>query len=372
MTGWESAFSVAWAVPLVLDAVVSTAAAVYEAFVGGGILAALIWGMLAVSIGLYLMKMYFPAPWVEFFGFTGGGEMIKGIGGFQIAESVLKRMVRAIIAVSVLLQITPKNITEYLIEPFLQFGSVYVDSIAKVVLPGAAATPAPKCPASMTDFISVKSCEFLTKTIDQVSLANNGIISKGLSFIGNGIAKIALVVTLGDGLLSLITGILLVFAFFTNNLFMTLMIVRGIFKFGIALILYPFKVLMFVVKDADKSWGNPMPAFADILDALKKLVVAMIAVAFVLMINISVAGALTGLDPNSAGFGALSATWLSAILTFWIMQRVFAITQEKLESLVSDKDMTGFYGQVKGDAMNLAGGVKKYGGKAWEVVKKMK
>lgn len=350
-----------------LDASAAVASAVYSAFVDGGILTALIWGILAVSIGLYLIKLYFPAAWLDFFGFSGGGQMVAGIGGFQIAEDVLKRIVRAIVAVSVLLQITPKQITEFAIEPFLQFGSVYVDSVVSVVLPGAAA-PKSKCPAAMTDFVSKNSCEFLTKTIDQVSEANNRVISKGIAFVLNGAAKVVNVFTIGDGLLSLITGLLLIFAFFTNNLFMTLMIVRGIFKFGMALILYPFRVLIFVAKDSD-AWCDPFPVFKEIIDALKKLVVSMIAVAFVLMINLSVAGALTGLDPNSSGFGAMSATWLSALLTFWIMQRVFNETQAKLESWVGDKDMTGFYGQVKGDAMNIAGGVKKYGVKAWEIIK---
>ena len=56
------ALNLAPLIPTVLDALLAVATGGYEFFVGNGdgIIYILVWGFLAVSMGLYLIKMYFP------------------------------------------------------------------------------------------------------------------------------------------------------------------------------------------------------------------------------------------------------------------------------------------------------------------------
>ena len=105
----------------------------------------------------------------------------------------------------------------------------------------------------------------------------------------------------------------------------------------------------------------------------------MIACAFILGLNVALikalfqwnssvfvvaaGGAATSNVPtiaNSAmGFGQHSIFWLSAILTFYVMQRMFDVTREQLNSYT--KGMDGLYKQVKDDAKTTVGNVKKTG-----------
>ncbi|MDR1071282.1 MAG: hypothetical protein LBL21_01405 [Rickettsiales bacterium] len=374
MWDWIDVFSLSWVVPLVLDSMMAVATAVYDYFVGSGdgVIYVMIWGWLGFSIGLQLIKMYFPKEWLAFLGLSGGGEMYGGgIGGMDIGVKVLRPMLRAMFAIVILLQLKPPAITRYVIEPFLGFGAVYVDAITKTVLPDPPATLA-KCPAELGDYMSRDSCEFLVRPIDEVSAVNNKIIRIGVDkYISGGVAKL-LVPILGtkDGILDIITGIMLAATFFASNLFMALLVIQGIFKFGLSLILYPFKVLIYVAKDDGAAWFNPWLALKDLVVSLKDLVIAMIAVAFILLINVSIAGALFNFDiENIKGVGGHSVTWTMAIMTFWIMQRVFKMTQDKLASYTGP-DSSNLYKQVTGGAKQVAENTAKWGKRAFDALKK--
>ena len=393
------ALNLAPLIPTVLDALLAVATGGYEFFVGNGdgIIYILVWGFLAVSMGLYLIKMYFPKTWVSFFGFSGGGEMTGGgIDGFTIATNMLKPMIRAIIAVTVLLQLKPVYLTEWLINPFLQFGAIYTESITSTINETGVNAPQINCPPSVIQqgWISQESCEFLVQPVSDISHANNQIIKRGFDFINSGLrGLITLIPHGGENFLNIITGIILVFTFVASNLFMALLIIQAIFNFGMALVLYPFQVLAYVVKSSDK-WLDVWPAFGGITKALQKIIVTMIACAFILCVNIAIVRALfqwnssvfvvaaggtaTSNVPtvaNSAlGFGEHSILWLSAILTFYLMFRIFNMTRQQLDSYVG-KGMDKLYNQVTGDAKKTVDNTKKLGktlGTAFGWIKKKK
>lgn len=393
------ALNLAPLIPTVLDALLAVATGGYEFFVGNGdgIIYILVWGFLAVSMGLYLIKMYFPKTWVSFFGFSGGGEMTGGgIDGFTIATNMLKPMIRAIIAVTVLLQLKPVYLTEWLINPFLQFGAIYTESITSTINETGANAPQINCPPSVIQqgWISQESCEFLVQPVSDISHANNQIIKRGFDFINSGLrGLVTLIPHGGENFLNIITGIILVFTFVASNLFMALLIIQAIFNFGMALVLYPFQVLAYVVKSSDK-WLDVWPAFGGITKALQKIIVTMIACAFILCVNIAIVRALfqwnssvfvvaaggtaTSNVPtvaNSAlGFGEHSILWLSAILTFYLMFRIFNMTRQQLDSYVG-KGMDKLYNQVTGDAKKTVDNTKKLGktlGTAFGWIKKKK
>ena len=393
------ALNLAPLIPTVLDALLAVATGGYEFFVGNGdgIIYILVWGFLAVSMGLYLIKMYFPTTWVSFFGFSGGGEMTGGgIDGFTIATNMLKPMIRAIIAVTVLLQLKPVYLTEWLINPFLQFGAIYTESITSTINETGVNAPQINCPPSVIQqgWISQESCEFLVQPVSDISHANNQIIKRGFDFINSGLrGLVTLIPHGGENFLNLITGIILVFTFVASNLFMALLIIQAIFNFGMALVLYPFQVLAYVVKSSDK-WLDVWPAFSGITKALQKIIVTMIACAFILCVNIAIVRALfqwnssvfvvaaggtaTSNVPtvaNSAlGFGEHSILWLSAILTFYLMFRIFNMTRQQLDSYVG-KGMDKLYNQVTGDAKKTVDNTKKLGktlGTAFGWIKKKK
>ena len=393
------ALNLAPLIPTVLDALLAVATGGYEFFVGNGdgIIYILVWGFLAVSMGLYLIKMYFPKTWISFFGFSGGGEMTGGgIDGFTIATNMLKPMIRAIIAVTVLLQLKPVYLTEWLINPFLQFGAIYTESITSTINETGVNAPQINCPPSVIQqgWISQESCEFLVQPVSDISHANNQIIKRGFDFINSGLrGLITLIPHGGENFLNIITGIILVFTFVASNLFMALLIIQAIFNFGMALVLYPFQVLAYVVKSSDK-WLDVWPAFGGITKALQKIIVTMIACAFILCVNIAIVRALfqwnssvfvvaaggtaTSNVPtvaNSAlGFGEHSILWLSAILTFYLMFRIFNMTRQQLDSYVG-KGMDKLYNQVTGDAKKTVDNTKKLGktlGTAFGWIKKKK
>ncbi len=373
-------------VPLVLDALMTVATGCYEFFVGNGdgIIYVLIWGFLGVSIALGLVKMYFPKSWLGFFGFKGGGEMweAKTPGGFAMVEnSVLKPAFRAIIAAALLLQIKPVYVTEWIVNPFLQFGSLYTASITESVNSTGIAPKKIECPPDIVQkgWITKESCDFLVQPVSDLSNANNQVIKRGFDFINRGLSGlITLVPHGGEDFLNLITGIFLVWAFVASNIFMALLIIQGIFNFGMALVLYPFNVLTWVAKQNDK-WFDILPAFDGIIKSLQKLVITMIACAFILVINIAIIRALFQWNSsvfvvaaggsavsnvptvaNSAmGFGQHSILWLSTILTFYLMFRIFTLTREALDKYVG-KDMAKLHGDVTKDTKSVWKNVQDY------------
>lgn len=372
-------------VPLILDALMMVATGTYEFFVGNGdgIIYTFIWLFLGISMGMYLVKMYIPKKVLGFAGMSGGGEMWDGKAKpMTIAENMLKPMIRAMVAAILLLQIKPVFVTQWLVNPFLQFGSIYTKAIISTINEvGITSTTDVKCPPDIVEkkWISETSCEFLTQPIADLSHANNQIIKRGFQFITNGLRGLmTLVPHGGENFLNIISGLFIVFTFVGCNLFMAFLIIQAIFNFGVALMLYPFNVLVWTVKPSDK-WFDPWPVFSNIVKALQDLIVTMIACAFILGLNVALikalfqwntsvfvvaaGGAATANVPtvaNSAmGFGQHSIFWLSAILTFYVMQRIFDVTREQLNSYT--KGMDTLYKQVKGDAKTTVGNVTKAG-----------
>ncbi len=363
-------------VPLVLDSLMMVATGGYEFFVGengGGIIYLLIWGFFILTVGLYLVKMYFPKEWVSFFGFSGGGEIKDGkINAFDLVQnSVMKPALRVIIATTILLQIKPMYLTEWLVNPFLQFGAAYTHAITETINEAGTSAPQVKCPADIVEkaWISESSCNFLIQPVSDLSHANNQVIKKGFDFLMQGLrGLITLIPHGGEDFLNVVTGTLLILAFVGSNIFMALLVIQGIFNFGMALILYPFQVLTYVFKSSDK-WLDIWPAFSGITKALQQLIVTMIACAFTLCVNLAVIKALfrwnssvfvvaaggTAVSnvPQMAntgmGFGSHSVTWLSAILTFYIMYKIFNMTQDQLQKYVGS-GMDDLYKQVKRDS----------------------
>lgn len=369
-------------VPIVLDALMTIAAGGYEFFVGNGdgIIYVLVWGFLAVSLALYVLKLYIPKGWGEIFGFSGGGEFSGGkITGWTIAENMLKPAVRAIIAASILLQLKPVFVTQWLVNPFLQFGAIYTHAITDTINEAGMQAPKVECPADIVEkaWISKESCEYLVQPVSDLSHANNQIIKKGFEFLNSGLrSMLSMMPHGGEGFLNIVTGLILIFTFVGSNLFMALLVIQAIFNFGMALILYPFQVLSYVAKPSDK-WMDVWPAFAGITKAVQELVVTMIACAFILCINLAIikalfrwntsifvvaaSGTATTNVPQVANtanaFGEHSVMWLSAILTFYLMFKIFDMTQAQLKKYTGGMD--GLYNQAKGDAKTLWGDAKK-------------
>lgn len=363
-------------VPLVLDAMMSVATGGYDFFVGNGkgLIYILVWSFLVITIGLYLIKMYIPKNWTPLFGFSGGGEMLDGKTDAQtIVYNVMKPLLRGILAAVVLLQVRPYMVTEVLVNPFLQFGSIYTHYITETVNSTGAITEKIECPESIVQkgWISKSSCEFLVQPVADLSAANNTIIKRGFEFIGSGLLGLSTIIShSSNGFLNLITGIILVSTFFSSNLFMALLIIEAIFKFGMALVLYPFHVLSYVMKPNDK-WLDFWPALSGIITELRHLVITMIMCSFMLCINIAIIKALFTWDnsvfvvaaggtatsnvpsiaQSTGGFGEHSILWLSSILTFYLMFKLFDLTQKQLEDYVGGRGT--LYDDVTNNAKNL-------------------
>jgi len=381
--GIIDSFDLSSFVPIVLEQMMIIATSLYNFFVGKGTgpIYICIYFLLAFYLCLYLVKMYLPKDWLSFIGFSGGGEMWDGTAtGWSIAENVIKPSLRAIIAIVVLLQIKPVYVTEWLVNPFLEFGSIYTESILKTVTSTeASAKNAPKCPASIAEsgWISESSCNFLVQPVHVVSQENNRVIKYGFTFLKSGLrGLLTLIPHGGKDFLNIITGFLLISAFLSANVFMALLIIQAIFDFCLSLIMYPFNVLTWVAKKSDK-WFDILPPFSQIIDSLKKLVITMIACAFILCINIAAVHALfygtsTSFVVAAGGtassnvpsmtnmgidFGKHSLLWLSSLLTFFLMQNIFKMTRERLDMYTSGTKHT-IYDKVTGDAKKTWGKVK--------------
>lgn len=366
------ALNLAPIVPLVLDAFMMVATGGYEFFVGNGngIIYTLVWGFLIISVSLGIWKMFFPASWVSFFGMSGGGEIAAGnlTASGIISDKIFKPAFRAIIAAVILLQVRPVMITEWLVNPFLQFGAIYTKSITETINVGAADAPKIDCPPEIIarGWISPASCDFLIQPVSTLSHANNNVIRRGFDFITRGLRGLmTLVPHGGENLMNVMTGVILVFTFVGCNLFMALLVIQGIFNMGMALILYPFRVLMYVATPSDK-WFDVWPALSGITDALKKLVVTMIACAFILCINVAVIRALFQWNSSvfsvasggsastnapaaaALGVGGHALTWMTAILTFYLMYQIFDLTRKQLDAYVGG-GMDKLYNQVSAD-----------------------
>ncbi|MCL2737624.1 MAG: hypothetical protein FWE17_02055 [Alphaproteobacteria bacterium] len=405
--GIVDALSLAGFVPLVLDAMMTVAMTGYEFFVGDGfgIIYILVWGWLGITVGLYLVRMYLPSKWLGMFGVQGDDRLAKGeLSGMQIGEDLLKPGIRAIFAVLVLLQVRPQYITTFIVDPFLRFGAIYTDSIYREVSQGNTmfgAPPVVKCPEGLLmniertrGYISEAGCNFLIQPVAQITHANNFIIKRGFRMLTSGIGGLmTLIPRGGENFMNIITGFLLITTFVSSNFFMALLVIQGIFTFGMTLVLYPFKVLKYVAKPADgKAWFDPWDAFSDIIPALRNLVITMIASMFIMLINIAIVRALfnwnesmfvevaggtatanvpTAAAQGAMGFGHHSVTWLSAILTFYLMLRIFQMTREKLAEYTSGTPST-LYDKAKSDAQSFVGGTKKYSAGTWDAFKWVK
>ena len=372
------AFNLAPFVPLVLETMMNIATSLYKYFVGNGngLIYIFIYAFLAFYLVMYLVKMHLPKDWLSFMGFSGGGEMWDGKAtGWSIADNIMKPCVRAIVAGVILLQIKPIYVTEWLVNPFLEFGSIYTEHILQNVNNSSIDNiDAPKCPASIADsgWISERSCNFLITPVYTISAENNRVIKYGMGFLTRGLAgMVTLIPHGGEDLLNVITGILLLFAFISSNVFMALLIIQAIFDFCIALIMYPFNVLAWVARKSDK-WLDVLPAFDQIISALKKLIITMIACAFILCVNIAIVRALfnwsssifvvaangvsnsnvPSITNTAMNFGQHSILWLSSLLTFFLMHNIFTMTRKRLDMYTKDTKPK-IYEDVKKDASEI-------------------
>ena len=381
-------------VPLVLDALMMIATVTYEFFVGTlekpGIIYMLVWLFLGFTLAISLAKMYIPKKWLGFLGISGGGEIAEGkMSAVKIVEHVAKPGFRAVIATLLLLQLKPVFITDWLVSPFLNLGSVYTNAITEQINEGGSAAPKFDCPADIIEkaWISEDACKFLIQPVSDLSHANNQIIKRGFDFLAQGLrGLITLVPHGGEDFMNIVTGIILIFTFVSSNLFMALLIIQGIFNFGMQLILYPFFVLTYVFKPSDK-WLDVWPAFGGITKALQQLIVTMIACAFMLCVNLAIIKALfrwntsvfvvaaggsaysnvPSVTNSAVGFGEHSIMWLSSILTFYLMFRIFDITKQQLNNYVGGGNMDRLYNQVKSDTKTAINTAKGLGSKIGKV-----
>ncbi len=353
-----NAFDLSSFVPLVLETMMNVAVSLYKYFVGNGtgIIYLFVYIFLGFYIATYLFKLFIPKDWLEFIGFSGGGDLWNGkITGWSITENVLKPCLRAIIAGVILLQLKPTYITEWLVNPFLEFGSYYTQSILKTVNHGINSfdDSMPVCNETILaqGWLSERSCNFLIQPVHVIAQENNKVIAYGIRYLSRGLLGMAkLVPHNGIDIMNILTGLVLVIAFTSSNFFMALLIIQAIFDFCFALIMYPFKVLVWVAKKSDK-WFDVVPVFSQLTDALKKLIITMVACAIILCVNIALVHAL--FNWNSATFVAaangISRTnvptitnianyfgqqfmlVLSSILTFILMKNIFEQTRKRLE-----------------------------------------
>ncbi|MCL1786137.1 MAG: hypothetical protein FWG39_03240 [Alphaproteobacteria bacterium] len=396
--GMVDALSLAPFVPLVLEAMMIVAMSGYKFFVGDGtgIIYILVWGWLAITICLYLVRLFLPAEWLAFAGLSGNDALAKGeVSGFKMGEELLKPGLRAIFAIVILLQVKPQYISTYVVDPFLQFGATYTESIEGMVArsPFGVAPPA-KCPDVLVleGYISERGCDFLVQPVATITHVNNALVKRGFQMLTKGFSGLMSLLLRGpDGFLNIITGLVLITTFVTSNFFMALLIIQGIFNFGMALILYPFKVLMYVAKPADKNaWFDPWNAFDELVPALKNLVITMIASMFIMAVNVAVVSALFRWNQSvfsdaaggaahsnlpvaasgGIGFGNHATTWLSAVLTLFIMVQIFNMTREQLEKYTKDTG-NDLYKKVAGDSKATWEKTKDWTSKGFGVAKKI-
>ncbi|MDR1207688.1 MAG: hypothetical protein LBK26_04740 [Rickettsiales bacterium] len=378
-------------IPMVLDAFMSVAMTGYEFFVGNGtgIIYILIYGWFAITIGLYLVKQYFPDAWISFFGLSPEKESVWNgkLTLMNMSYGLLKPALRAIIAITILLQVRPQYITNFVVDPFLRFGGLYTDSISEIATRMNSVGGAPKqmeCPPEIISkgYISAEGCRFIVQPVEDITHANNVVIKRGFAFFMKGLSGMLTPIPHGgEDFMNLITGMILIGTFVASNFFMALLIIQALFTFGMALILYPFKVLTYVAKPKNpESWIDPWDAFDEIIPALKTLVITMIACMFIMIVNIAAIGALLKWNSsvfivaaggsahsnlpaaaagNTMGFGQHSITWLSAILTFYLMYRIFEISKEQLQAYTAD-NKGNLYDKVSKDAKHawMAGKTK--------------
>lgn len=376
-------------VPMVLDALMMTATGIYEYFVGDGshigFIQILVWTFLGATLTIGLVKMYFPKNILSFLGFSGGGEIAEGkITPYQLVEDSLKPCIRAAIASLLLLQLKPVILTQWLVNPFLELGAIYTHQITETINETGIHVQPVQCPEDILskDWISKDSCNFLIQPVYDLSSANNQMIKRGFDFLFQGLRGLmTLVPHGGEGFLNLITGLILITTFVASNLFMALLVIQGIFNFGIQLLLYPFYVLTYVFKKSDK-WFDVWPAFSGITKALQQLIVTMIACAFILCINIAIIKALfqwnssvfvvaaggsahsniPTMSQPAMGFGGHSIMWLSAIMTLYLMFRIFDTTQTQLKKYIGG-GMDDLYKDVTNDSKRLFNSVTGLGKK---------
>ena len=394
-TGLIDAFNLSPFVPLVLESLMNVATTLNEILVGHngtGLLYMLLYAFVIISVVLYLVKIHLPKDWLSFFGFSGGGEMWESsTTSSTIAKNVFVPLLRAAIAGIFLLQISPANITRYVVNPFLEFGSLYTNAVLSTITSPEASADEVPCPETISaaGWLSKRSCEFLVQPVNVISKENNRVIHYGFRFLKSGLRGLmTLIPHSGENFFNVLTGLLLITTFVASNVFMALLIIQAIFDFCISLIMYPFGIVTWVIKKSDK-WFDIWPVFSQIIDSLKKLIITMIACAFILCINMAVVravfnwssstfilaagGTSTSNVPSGAvgGFGTHSVLWLTSLLTIFILKSIFDMTRERLEMYTkgTSKDL---YKNATKDAGTLWGKAKAAPGKISNIVKTVK
>lgn len=368
-------FNLAPFVPLVLNELMEVSSKIYDFFLGHGtgIIYILIYIFVVFNIALYAFKMFLPKDWLGFFGFSDGGDLWAGkdMDTISVMTTIVKPCLRAVIAVVVLLQVRPTLVTKYLVNPFLSVGSVYTEEIINFVNNSIPTEDIPDCSTNKLQEwgISKTSCEFLVQPVYVISYENNRVIKQGFHTLKEGLRGLMTLIPRGGrDIMNVITGLMIIATFVSANLFMALLIIQAIFDLSLAIIMYPFSVLGWVVKKSDK-WLDVLPVFNQLLDALKNLLTAMIGCAFMLCINVASVKALLGQNyhytfdniANGAAlsnvpqvehttelFGNHSLIWLSSLLTIFLLHNIFEATRERLKMYTSGTS-TKMYDTVMSD-----------------------
>lgn len=345
-------------IPITLDAISIVSMATFK--LAKDLFPSLIYIFLAVKITIYLFKMYMPKQLLGVLGFSGGGEMWDNPDAMNIVQTTLKPIIRAVIALAFLLQLSPKIMTEAVVDPLLKFGAIYTEKVLE-------ATPnmIPDTPnqvrniSSENKLFTNETVDSMRRPLDALSQANNEFIVLGGKMTLHGLAKLSI--------LTILSGLVMMATFFSSNLFIALLLLQAIFYLGLSFIMYPFYVLIYVVKDS-KDWINPIPAFTDIFQSLKKLIITMIASAIVTILNIQMIKALYSsgdvekfnslmeiedADALAGSFGFQSMSWLYAIILIFLYYKIFTIIRGKISEYGGESDET-MYNNVKSDSKYIS------------------
>ena len=137
-------------IPTILDAMMQVATGTYSYFVETGIILALIVGFLAMTVCWYAIKLFAPPQFLTLFDIKPGDKLGE-VKPQEIAKKILQPGLRAVIALLVLLNLKPMFMTQWLINPFLQLGSIYTTQVLEPINITNKGQPNVVCPKSIIE-----------------------------------------------------------------------------------------------------------------------------------------------------------------------------------------------------------------------------
>lgn len=355
---WISATSIDKFVPFLIEIMMNVSAGLYDYFVP--LLTMLMWTLVAFNLAVFVIKQYIPGDYLGFLGIGDGGKYYNDAASMSwgIPERLAKQIMRGAIATTILLGARPAFLTEVIINPFLSIGTTYTEFIlnASNVNANVPAAPARQC--ETRDFFSPEVCTNLSNPIAGIIYKNNQVVTLGLTMMSipafmTGAPRVR-GGDLGGWLFNFIVGLALVATFFISGLLLASLLIQGILNFCFEIMLFPFKAFKFVMQSHD-TWANPWVALEGIITSLRKLVVSMIVSGIMVIINVTLIGAMFG----AGGLGSEMNSWadkfttlLGCVLCIVVLYRLFDIAQEKMTAYGASVDKE-FYGNLTGAATNL-------------------